>query len=73
MLFVFLEMVPFPQGGFRFVVLVGEIALPAGTEIDMPPPESPEDGFRVLVILRPEFTGFAWIRCHSVVFIVLIG
>ena len=39
-LFVLLKVVFFPEFGFGLFVLIGEIVLEAGAEIDMPPPES---------------------------------
>ena len=41
-----------------------EIILEARAEIDVPAPETAEDGLGILVVVSPEFAGFAGIVCH---------
>ena len=38
---------------------MGEVVLPAGAEVDVPPPEAAEERLGILVVVRPEFTGLA--------------
>ena len=38
---------------------MGKIILPAGAEVDVPPPEAAEEGLGILVVVSPEFTGLA--------------
>ena len=57
MVSVFLESVFLPQRRFCLLRLICKVCLPAGTEVDMPPPEAAEERLGILVILSPEFTG----------------
>ena len=50
--------------GAFFVRKPLEISLPAGAELDVKPPEAPDERFRVLVVLR---TDFAVGTGHSVI------
>ena len=51
--------------GLGLGVLVGEIVLPAGTEVDVPAPESSERRLGPLVIVSAELAGFAGVLCHG--------
>ena len=65
MLLVLLEIVLLPEDGLDGVVLVGEIGLEAGAEVDVPPPDAAEHRFRILVVVRSELAVLAGILCHS--------
>ena len=52
MLFVFLEIVLFPDSGFCLLVLVSEIGFEAGTKVDVPTPEPTQDRLLVPVVMR---------------------
>jgi hypothetical protein len=63
-LLVFPESVFLPEIGFRFLVLMGKVSLPTGTEVDVPAPEPAEERFRILVVLCSKFAVFAGVLCH---------
>ena len=64
-LLVFPEVVLLADGCLGLLVLMGEIGLEAGAEIDMPAPDAAEDRFGILVVMRPELAVFAGILCHK--------
>ena len=49
---ILLEVILLPQRGLRLLVLMREISLEAGTEVNMPAPEPPEERLGVLVVVR---------------------
>jgi len=63
-LLVFLEVVLGPELGLHLIGLMGEIALPARAEVDMPAPETSAEGLWVLVVLGPQRAGFTGVGCH---------
>ena len=62
---VFVERVEFSQLLLGLLVLVGEIVLPTGAEIDVPAPESSQKRFGIIVICGPELAVFARVLCHK--------
>ena len=74
-LLVFLEVVLLPDGGFGLVVLVGEIGTEAGTEVDMPAPESADGRFGIFVVVSPETAGLTrvFLFSHSSIFGLFYG
>ena len=44
---------------------MGEVILPAWTEIDVPAPESSQKRFGIIVICGPELAVFARVLCHK--------
>ena len=53
---VLLEAVLFFYGDAFFVGEAFQIGLPAGAEVDVEPPEPPDEGLGVLVVLGTDFT-----------------
>ena len=53
---------------------MGEVALEAGAEVDVPTPEAAQGRFGVLVVLCPETASFAgkFLFCHIVQMITLL-
>ena len=68
MLLILLEIVLLPEDGLDGVVLVGEIGLEAGAEVDVPPPDAAEHRFRILVVMRSELAVLAGVLCHGQMF-----
>ena len=64
MVLVFLEIILFPDRGLRLLVLMGEIRLEAGAEVDVPTPESAQERLRGLVVMRAELAVFAGVVGH---------
>ena len=60
-----MEVVLSTELGLGLLVLVGEIGLEAGTEIDVPAPDAAKGRFGVLVIVCAKLTGFARVLCHK--------
>ena len=56
---VLLEVVLLAEPGLGLGVLVGEVVLPAGAEVDVPAPDAAGEGFGVAVVLCPEGAGLA--------------
>ena len=56
---ILLKAVALPQPRLDLRVLVGEILLPPRAEIDVPPPEPPDQRLGVPVIMRPQLAGLA--------------
>ena len=65
MLLVLLEIVLLPEDGLDGIVLMGEIGLETGAEVDVPAPESSERRLGPLVIVSAELAGFAGVLCHG--------
>ena len=58
-LFILLEIVFYTEIGLCLIVKMGEVSLEAGAEIDMPAPETTQNGFGVLLIVCAKFTVLA--------------
>lgn len=56
---ILLKSVSFPQLLLHLGLLMCEIILPPRADIDMPPPEPPDQRLRVPVIMRPQLAGLA--------------
>ena len=54
-LLILLEVILLPQRRLRLLVLMREVRLEAGAEIDMPAPEPAEERLGVLVVVSAEF------------------
>ncbi len=54
-----MEVVLSPQFSLGHFILVGEIGLPAGAEIDVPAPEPSERRLGILIVVRLELAGLA--------------
>jgi hypothetical protein len=53
-LLILLKAVLLAKRSFGLLILMGEVVLPPWAEVDMPAPETPDEGLGVLVILGPE-------------------
>ena len=64
---ILLEVVPGPERCFGLFVLMGEIVLPSRAEIDVPAPETAEDGFGIPVIMcaEPAVLAGVLLCCHT--------
>ena len=56
---ILLKSVPLPQALLHLRLLMREILLPPRAEIDVPPPEPPDERLGVPVIMRPQLAGLA--------------
>ena len=68
---VLLKVILLPQCNFSFLILMGEIVLPAGAEIDVPAPDTAGERLGIVVVLCPEGAGFAGVMlfCHCMMFL----
>ena len=56
-------MVFLPERSLRLLVLMGEIVLPARAEVNVPAPETPEQGLGILVVRCAELAVLARVGC----------
>ena len=56
-------MVLLPERGLRLLVLMGEIVLPAGAEVNVPAPKTPEEGLGIIVVGCAELAVLARVGC----------
>ena len=62
---VLVEIILSPQFSLGLFILMSEIGLPTGAEVDVPAPESSERRLGPLVIVSAELAGFAGVLCHG--------
>ena len=65
-LLVLVEVVLSPQLGLRLFILMGEVGLPAGAEVDVPAPESSEGRLRAPVIVCAKLAFLTGVLCHRI-------
>ena len=64
-LLILLEIVFLPQHSLHRILLMRKISLESRAEVDVPAPESTEERFRILVVMRSEFAVFAGVFVHG--------
>ena len=71
-LLILLEMILLPKGCLGLFILMGEVVLPAGAEVDVPAPEAAQGRFRVPVVVSAELAVLAGVGLfsHIIVFVV---
>ena len=62
---VLLEIIFLPNRGLGLLVLMSKIGLKSRAEIDMPTPESTEERFGILVVMRAQLAVFAGVLGHG--------
>ena len=65
-LLVLVEVVFSPEFGLCHFILVGEVRLPAGAEVDVPAPESSEGRLRAPVIVCAKLAFLTGVLCHRI-------
>ena len=65
-LLILVEIVLSPQFGLGLPVLVGEVGLPAGAEVDVPAPEAAEGRLGPPVVVGAELAVLAGVFSHNV-------
>lgn len=60
-----MEIVLSPQFSLRLFILMGEVCLEPGTEVDVPAPEPSEDRIGILVVVSAELAVLARVLCHN--------
>ena len=65
MLLVFVEIVPSHQFRLGLLILMGEVGLEAGAEVDVPAPETAQRRFGIPVVVGPELAVLAVILFHN--------